>query len=197
MALGGATFGAADRIILVPTGSKLLKNMARIEFMTELTRRRTDNRTMIGFGVTKEIEVEFVLDRFAPNARLGTFNLGYTYLGPIIDTSPGITIGVQDAMNRTREGRMMYVAFTYRMGLDGRFNSGVPLELTVGGGFGDRSGVFTGVIMPFTWQFRFMAEHDTRAITAGFDFRPVRGAAIRLMWREGTPIGSIRYTMRF
>lgn len=197
MALGWATLGAADRIILVPTGSKLLLRQARVEYMTELTRKRSDNRVMLGYGFTKEIEAEFVLDRIAPNPRLGTFNLGYTYLGPIIDTSPGVTIGVQDALNRTREGRMYYVAFTYRMGLDGRYNSGVPLELTVGGGFGERSGVFTGVVMPFTWQFRFMAEHDTVAITSGFEFRPVRGAAVRLLWREGTPIGSLRYTVRF
>lgn len=197
LALGWATTAVADRIVFAPTGSKLLMRQARIEFMTGLTRKREDNRFYLGYGLTKEIEAEFMLDRIAPNARLGTMNLSYTYLGPIIDTSPGVSIGVQDAMDRTPEGRFMYVAFTYRMGLDGRYNSGVPMELTVGGGGGRRNGLFTGVVLPFTWQFRGFAEHDTRRITAGFEFRPVTGAALRLMWREGTPLASVRYTVRF
>lgn len=197
MALGWAASAAADRIVFVPTGTKLLMRQARVEFMTNLTRNRSTHRTYVGLGVTKEIEAEFVLDRWAPNATLGTLNLGYTYIPPIVDTSPGLTIGVQDLMNRTPEGRLGYVAFTYRMGLDGQYNSGASLELTLGGGFGHRGGLFTGVVLPWTWQFRSFAEHDSRAITAGFEFRPVAGAAIRLMWRENEPLASIRYSHRF
>lgn len=198
LGLGWATLATADRIVFAPTGSKLLMRQARIEFMTGLTRQREDNRLYLGYGLTKEIEAEFMLDRIAPNARLGTMNLSYTYLGPIIDTSPGVTVGVQDIMNRTAEGRFAYLAFTYRMGLDGRYNASVPMELTLGGGGGSRrSGLFTGVVLPLTWQFRAFAEHDTRRITAGFEFRPLNGAALRLMWREGSPLASVRYTVRF
>jgi len=196
-ALGWATMASADRIVFVPTGSKLLMNMARIEFQTQLTRKREDNRVYLGYGLTKEVEAEFVLDRIAPNARLGTMNLSYTYLGPIIDTSPGVTVGVQDLMDRTSEGRLYYIAFTYRFGLDGRYNSGVPLELTLGGGFGHRGGLFTGVVVPLTWQFRGFAEHDSRRITTGFEFRPIRGVGLRLMWREREPLAAIRYVTRF
>lgn len=197
MGLGWATLASADRIVFVPTGSKLLLRMMRVEFLTDLTRNRETNRFSLGYGLTKEIEAEFILDRIAPNARLGTMNLSYTYLGPIVDTSPGVSIGVQDVMDRTREGRLYYIAFTYRFGLDGRYNSGVPLELTLGGGFGDRGGLFTGVVIPLTWQFRGFAEHDSRRITAGFEFRPIRGVGLRLMWRDRDPMASVRYVMRF
>ncbi len=191
-----ASVGFADRIILVPTGTKLLHKQVRIEFMGE---NRTENRysTFLGVGLTKDIELELQLTRFDRDVSLGTFNLSYQFTPAIVDTAPGLAFGVQDAMDRTREGRMYYMSLTYRLGLDGEFNSRTPLELTCGGGFGRRSGVFFGVMIPFTWSFRVLAEHDLRRFTSGIEYQPIHGLGLRAMFRDQETLFGVRFTKRF
>ena len=92
---------------------------------------------------------------------------------------------------------MYYIATTIRIGLSGEFNSNTPLELTLGGGVGRKSGVFVGFELPFTWQFRLLAEHDIRRVTAGVEYRPFTGAGVRLMVRDEGPLVGFRYSMRF
>lgn len=191
-----AAMAQADRIVFAPAATKLLNRQARLEYVWEPSKR--DRFDMyLAAGVTKDIEVEFQLDRFDRDVSLGTFSASYLYVPAIVDTAPGLALGVQDAMDRTRDGRMYYVALTYRMGLSGDFNSRTPMELTVGGGFGHRSGVFMGAQIPFTWQFRLLAEHDLRRVNAGFEFRPFHGFAVRTVWREGQSLISLRYTAKF
>jgi len=194
--LAFATISSADRIILVPTGTKLLNRQVRLEFMGEL---RKNNRydTFLGVGVTKDIELELQLDRFDRDASLGTFNLSYLFSPAIVDTAPGLAFGVQDAMDRTRDGRMYYIALTYRLGLDGEFNSKTPLEMTFGGGFGRRNGMFVGLMLPFTWSFRLLAENDLRRVTTGFEYRPIHGLGLRAMWRDNETLFGVRFTQRF
>jgi hypothetical protein len=186
----------ADRIIFAPSATKVLFKNVRLEHMWEPTKRDRHD-TFLAAGLTKDIEVEFQLHRFDRSISLGTFGLSYLFVPAIVDTAPGIAFGIQDAMDRTRDGRMYYFALTYRMGLDGDFNSKTPMELTLGGGFGRRSGMFMGVQLPFTWQFRLLAEHDLRRVNAGFEFRPFQGFAARAVWREGQSLLSVRYTAKF
>lgn len=186
----------ADRIVLAPTATKLLHRQARIEFMGEWSKANRHD-AFLGVGVTKDIEVEFQLNRFDHRASLGTFSFSYLFTPAIVDTAPGLALGVQDAMDRTREGRMYYVAFTYRSGLDGDFNSKTPLELTMGAGFGRRHGMFAGVMLPFTWSFRGFAEHDLRRFTCGFEYQPLHGLGVRAVWRESETLFGVRFTKRF
>ena len=186
----------ADRIILAPNALKVLNRSARLEYLFEPS--RTGNwRTYLGLGLTKDVEVDLLLSHFENRAQLGTFNASYQFLIPIVDTAPGIAFGIQDVMDRTPERRMYYVAFTQRFGLDGPANSTTPLELTTGFGVGRRSGVFVGFMLPMTWQFRILAEHDLNRVAGGFEYRPFRGGALRAIFQSGSTHLGLRYTYRF
>ncbi len=196
LALSLAGVASADRIFIVPTGSKILLNTIRAEYRYEPS-RPTNYSAYLGMGLTKEIELELITDRFGPDAALGSFNFSYTFLNPIVDTSPGISFGVQDGLDRTEFGRMYYLALSYRMSQDGRYTEHAPVELTLGGGFGRRSGIFVGLQVPFTWHFRGFVEHDTRRLTTGFEYRVFKGFAVRTMFRYGQTNWAFRYTYRF
>ena len=194
--LGIGGIASADRIILAPNALKVWYRHARAEYMFEPS--RPDNyHAYLGVGVTPNIEVEFQLDHLENRATLGTFNASYQYLVPIVDTAPGISIGVQDALDRTPGRRMYYLAFTQRFGLDGPYNSHTPLEITAGFGFGRRAGVFVGAMIPFTWQFRLLAEHDLNRVAAGFEYQPFHGSAIRAIFQQGSTQLGFRYTLKF
>ncbi|MEQ1935522.1 MAG: hypothetical protein ABL962_16810, partial [Fimbriimonadaceae bacterium] len=174
--LAGLTF--ADRIILAPNALKVRNHYVRFEYDVELTRNR-NARGYLAVGVTKEIEAELILDRMEFKPDLASLSLSYQYLPAISDAAPGIAIGIQDLMDRTSERRMAYLAFTYRFGLDGPHNSQTPLELTLGFGAGRRSGIFVGAMIPFTWQFRLLADHNTQGVSAGLEYFPLHNASLR------------------
>jgi len=194
LCLSGAA--AADRIILAPNALKVWNRNARIEYMTEPT--KSDNwRTFLAVGLTPNLEAELILNRLENRPTLGSFNASYQFIVPIVDTAPGVSVGVQDALDRTPERRMYYLAFTQRFGLDGPYNSQNPLEITAGFGFGRRSGVFVGAMIPFTWQFRLLAEHDLNRVAGGFEYQPFHGSAIRAIFQQGSTQLSFRYTFKF
>jgi hypothetical protein len=186
----------ADRIIFAPNALKVLNRTARLEYLYEPS-RPDNSRGYLAVGLSTEIEAELVFERLEGRPLISTFNASFQYLIPIVDTSPGLAFGVQDAMDRSAEGRMYYIAFTQRFGLDGKFNSSAPLEISGGFGFGRRSGVFIGASIPFTYQFRFLAEHDLRKVSAGFELRPFNGAALRVLFHEGQTQLGARYTFKF
>lgn len=194
--LAVAAVSHGDRVIYVPTATKILNRHFRVEHLWEPTKSNRFD-TMLGVGVTRDIEVEFVLNRFDQTASLGTFNASFQFVPPLVDTAPGLSLGVQDALDRTPDGRGYYFAFTYRLGLDGEYNSRTPLEISMGGMFGRRNGLFVGVQLPFTWQFRGLVEHDTRRVTGGFEYRPLHGFAVRALWRQGQTLLGVRYTAKF
>lgn len=186
----------ADRIMLAPTATKVRYRQARFETAFEATKSRNAWGALT-VGVLPEVEAELFLERWEGKPTLGTVSLSYQYLPPLMDTAPGLAIGVQDAADRTALGRMYYVAFTMRKALDGEFVGDTPLELTMGFGFGRRSGVFGGVSLPFTWQFRLLAEHDLRGPRAGLEYRMHSGLAFRTMFEEGRTSLAARYTVKF
>lgn len=190
-----ASISSADRLINIPTALKVRYNQARFEYKWEPTKREND-RGYLGVGVTRDLEVEAIFESRSME-RIGSLNLTYQYLVPIVDTAPGLAIGVQDAMDRTPDRRMYYLAFTHRYGLDGQHNSMVPLEFTLGFAFGKRSGVFTGVSLPFTWQFRALAEHDLRRPSLGFEYQTHFGLTGRVIFTEGSTQLGFKYTFKY
>jgi hypothetical protein len=192
--LAGLSF--ADRIILAPSALKVRNRHVRFEYDVELNRNR-NARGYLAVGMTREIEAELILDRVESKPDLASLNLSYQYLPCIVDAAPGISIGVQDLMDRTIERRMAYVAFTYRFGMDGPHNSFTPLELSLGFGVGRRNGVFVGVMVPFTWQFRLLADHNIRGVSAGLEYFPLHNASLRWIFREGQSQIGMRWTSRW
>jgi hypothetical protein len=184
----------ADRVILAPTGTKILYRHARAEFMFD--RNGRDFQAFLGFGITREVEAEVVLERFdARNA--GTFNVAYNLFPVFIDQVPGINVGVRDALDRTRDGRLIYLALTHRLSAESDLVEEAPVEVSFGGGFGRRAGAFVGVRLPITDRFRLLAEHDVHRITAGFEYQHESGLGGRLLFREGETLLSVRFLTRF
>lgn len=194
--LGLSAWSAADRIILAPNALKVWNRNVRVEYMFEPSRSQNWG-TYLAVGLTDNIEAEFILNHLEGRPTLGTFNASYQFIVPIVDTAPGLSIGVQDALDRTPERRMAYLAITQRFGLDGQYNSQTPLEITMGFGFGRRAGVFVGAMVPFTWQFRLLAEHNINRVAAGFEYQPFHGSAVRAIFQNGSTQLSLRYTMKF
>jgi hypothetical protein len=185
----------ADREIYIPTGSKVPFRTVRFEYML-LNTHQPSYDALLAIGVTKEVEAEFWLDRIAPRSALGTFNVAYNFFSPIADTLPGISVGMQDVMNRTDLGRRLYLAGTYRIGTGGEMGADF-LDINLGIAHGRRTEPFIGVLIPLSAQVRLLAEHDGEQPTAGVELRPSESLAFRWMARQHQTFYSLRWTTRF
>lgn len=187
---------AADRLLFIPTGKKLPQGTVRGEWLFDGGDRER-NRFYLGAGVTRNLEFEFLT--FSPAVsggnRLDSLNLSYNYVDPVVGFVPGLTLGVRDLLNRS-EGRALFLATTYRIGLVGDYNSDTPAELTLGVGTKPYRGAFVGVTLPFTATFRVIAEHDSRDLRAGFELKPHRDLAFRWFHQEQGGTWSLSWTRR-
>jgi len=186
----------ADRLILIPTGNKLRFGQVRTEFMWS-TRDRDHVQGFLGAGIGHSFDAELLYENLSPNAQIGSFNFAYNYVVPVTDLTPGLSVGVRDALNKTRDGRSIYVATTFRIAPDGLYNENSPPELTLGFGTESLRGLFVGASLPFTDHFRLLAEHDSFRMTAGFEMKPLPGLALRMLYRQDETLLSVAYSVRF
>lgn len=186
---------SADRLILAPTGNKIRFGQARLESM--FTPDGDQNRWFLGYGVTKEIELEVTSERFRSGVYRNSLNASFNLMNPLTDFAPGVSFGVTDALDNTADGRRTYLAVTFRLGLDGDYNQDAPMEATVGFAYGRGFSPFVGVMIPLTWQTRLLAEHDGFRVSAGLEFRPLRGLAARYLQVDGKPTWSLSLTAKF
>lgn len=170
-----AATATSDRLILIPTGTKLPFRTFRLErlFDTDLNDSRNQ---YYGVGIGKSFDAALVTDDHGKHA---TLDFAYSYLDPVVNYAPGLTVGMVDALDRTTEGRRMFVAVTYRSGLDGVFNASTPAEATLGAWFGSRNAFFAGVSLPMSRSFRILVEHDALRPAIGLEFKPMPSLAIR------------------
>lgn len=185
----------ADRLISIPTALKVRYNTARLEHQWDLYKPEL-RRSYLGVGLTRDIDTEFILNTIGNNKHLASAHLSYQFMVPLVDTAPGLSFGVQDLANKA-DGQMFYMALTMRYGQDEQATLNSPVELTLGYGFGPKNGFFTGVSLPFSWQFRAMAEHDTRKIWVGFEYSTHQGLAARLMFNDKRPHFGLRWTVKY
>ncbi|MBV6458702.1 MAG: hypothetical protein HONBIEJF_01838 [Fimbriimonadaceae bacterium] len=187
---------SADRLITIPTGSKILFRNMKVEsfFLPSESNR---SLTYFGYGIDRSFDAEIVIDRLSQRKVRGTFNFSWNYVPAVVDVSPGITIGIRDGLDQTGEGRSVYLATSNRFFLDGDFNSDLYGELIMGFGIGGFRGAFTGLSLPVSSQFRLVAEYDSRRITAGLDYRPDKAIQLRLLVRDGSPFLGLTLTRRF
>lgn len=196
IALQLAAAAVADRLIMIPTGSKLPFGKVRAEFIWS-TRDRDHVQGFLGAGIGHSFDAELLYENISPNAQIGSFNFAYNYVVPVTDLTPGLSIGVRDALNKTRDGRSFYLATTFRIAPDGLYNENSPPELTIGFGTESLRGLFVGASLPFTDHFRLLAEHDSFRMTAGFEIEPLPGVALRALYRQDATLLSVGYTVRF
>ncbi len=169
----------ADRVITVPTGRKLSFGTVRLEYNSQLNDHRR-NEWSLGIGATDSIELE-IRNRAARNGdgeAFTTLDFGYNLLTPIPDTSPGITVGVQDLVDSTTVGRRGYLALTYRLSYDS-FDAESTAEFTLGGFFAKSATPYLGISIPLSKRLRLLADHNGEELSAGMEFMLVKEISVR------------------
>ncbi len=184
----------AERFITIPTGTKISSGTVR----TELDRLPSENfwQAWLGYGVNQNIDVEIGESWLAGTASRPIFNVGYNYILPLTDISPGISFGIQDITNGSARGRAAYLALTYSYANDGDFNQETPTQVTFGFWTKKSGLLFVGVSLPFSYQFRLVGEHDGSALTAGVEFRPAHGTVLRFLSSDSRLLMTLSLTRK-
>lgn len=183
----------ADRLIDIPIARKVPVGEFRLDAQLEASRIRSD-RFFLATGINQNFDIEFRTERTSPGARVGTFDLGYNLQPPITDLSPGISIGVQDALDLTKDGRRAYAVVTYRQGVaDDSVNSFI--DTSIGIRVGKHTFPFLGVDLPIAGQLHGLVEHNGERISAGLEARILPTFKVRLLWQEHDTILSAQYSI--
>jgi hypothetical protein len=194
--LAAAVVCQADRLILAPTARKVPYRSARLEHMFD----QTDfgrSRTMLAVGLTDAIDVEFLFEQGEGRGEVQSLDLSYNVLPALTGVALGLSVGVRDLAGKTKDGRSVYLAWTHRIGLSGRYNGDVPLDLTQGYRIGEPNGFFVGVMIPFRSTFRLLAEHDASRVNAGLEWRPLRDVGVRWIHRHEQSLWSVSVAHKF
>lgn len=195
--VGVASNSFADRVITIPMGRKIPFRSFKIDTFEELSRGRTWDR-FIGVGVSPEIEVAYHGERIANGPARDTFDVSYNYVTPIINAAPGLSVGVQDVLNRTRDHRRYYVAATWRMAVDNVGNGNLPMDVTLGISQTYRLFPMVGVSIPFSENLRLLVEDNGARIASGFELRLFKNAfGARFIVRDQTVMVGANLTLRF
>ena len=187
---------SADRLIMIPTGRKMLSKVAKFDFLVVPSRGRM--QVWVGKGLSEIFELEFSVESFDSSRTVTSVNFAYNYVPPLLpDEAPGISFGVQDALNVTEDGRGIYIAATFLYGNYGVHNQDVPTELTIGLWNKAEGIAFGGALLPFSKHLLLVAEHDTKRITAGFEIRPVNYVRFRFLFRQDQVMLGLQVHARF
>ena len=188
-------FAGAERLFNIPTASKT--KIGDYKFGVRYNQHRfKDYEGQIGFGISDSIDAEATTERIG-NRTTSSMNLSYNLLTAFPDLAPGLSIGLRDILDNSRQGRSAYFAFTFKVNQFGTYNQNTPLEVTIGAATGGMDGMFFGAMIPFVDQFRLIAEHDTLGMQAGLEIRPTKDLSIQWMFRrEKTQLG-FGWSMRF
>jgi hypothetical protein len=162
----------ADRVLFVPTGEKLRSGELKVSgiFSTDSSRQV---ELRLGAGVTRELE--FSLSQFSAKNQSDrqSFSASYTFIDAIPEFSPAISIGIEDAMNESERGRSVYLAISTTSYPDSVFPLDIPMQLTLGTGTGELSGIFGGVRLPLSNELMVLGEWDRRGARIGAEVRPI------------------------
>jgi hypothetical protein len=187
----------ADRVITVPMGRKIPFGVFKLDTFFELSHSRSFDR-WLGVGISPEIELAYHGERIDGGPVRDTIDISYNYVTPLTNQSPGISAGIQDVANRTRDGRQLYLAVTWRTAADNIGMGNVPFDVTLGIAQGDRTHPFVGVSMPFSESLRLLVESNGNRIASGVDLRLFNSAfAARLVIRDQDVMVGANLTLKF
>ena len=185
----------ADRIIDVPTGRSLPKGTLDVSVM-EATNQSGSRDRYIAYSPYQGFE--FALrERLRPNESGDTtMDFSYNLVPAVPSTSPGISVGMLDVLDKTFDGQRTFIAFTFRellqVGERGAYG-----EATMGMQFGHLNSGFVGVTLPLSENFRLLTEHNGNRISAGFEFAPTKDIKARVVTQEGTLLFGLNLSHRF
>jgi hypothetical protein len=126
----------------------------------------------------------------------GTFDFAYNLIAPVAALSPGISIGMLDALNETTDGRRTYFAITFRQLLDVG-EKGANGEVTMGVQFGNINSGFVGASIPLSNNFRLLAEHNGARVSVGFELAVAKTLKARAFTQDGTLLMGLNLSHRF
>ena len=186
---------SADRLIDIPTARKIPFDDFRYEFRSEPFVAGSFEQ-YLGLGVGKSFELDLRSVEQRGDRQVGTFDFAYDFIAAIPNVSPGISVGVQDAADRTLDGRRYYVATTYREAMQ-VINESVKADITVGVQTGRLSSPFVGFLLPFSKEVFLIGEHNGYRISAGFEIRPAANLSVRYYTRGSSAMLSFSLSSRF
>lgn len=194
--VGLSTTAFADRLITVPTATKIRLNTIKVEGLLEQSRGRSQ-KYYLGTGVTDAIDLEFTSERFNGNNLRTSFDVAYNVLPPLPGYGPGVSVGVQDTLGVTRDGRRFYLAITTKEGDADTVSGWVSLEYTIGMYFGAVTSPFVGLSIPFTPYVKFLSEYNGRRVNAGVEIRPTQDIGLRAIFERKNVLVGAQVTVRF
>ncbi|MER3413325.1 MAG: hypothetical protein C4341_03630 [Armatimonadota bacterium] len=178
-----------DRLLTIPTGVTLAPGEAVAEALY-----RTDNHRTIRFlqvGLPLFLELGATLDDGTP-----AVHLQYSVAQPFPEYAPGIAVGVWDAGNDSPDGRGLWLAATWQFNAYADWAKRERISFTLGGGSAPRfRGAFVGLDLPVYTGWNLLIEHDSRALTFGVGFEPLRQVRFRGLVRDGRAAYS--FTLRY
>jgi hypothetical protein len=187
----------AERFISIPTGQKTPYRGVRLMAFSERSDAK-EGHWALGIGVTPLFEVEFTYDTMPGASDRLSMDLTYNVIDPLINMSPGISFGVRDALDQSKDGAGAYAAITYHVGNEDPHNQNTPTAATFGILLDSRGGrVFTGVSQPFTDQVLLVVEHDGERLIGGFEYRPFPNGSIRWLHMRSGQAWQASLTKRF
>jgi hypothetical protein len=184
----------ADQFLSIPTGAKVPFGDVELDYASSF--RSGFSQTYADFGIGKSFETTLRLARPLDMNSVGTFDFDYNYNAPISGILPGISFGVQDAVDQTPQGRRFYAALTSRQTYSTEDGDSTG-DVTIGVFAGRHTSPFVGLDIPLTTYMRLVACHDGLAITAGIEFRTSRQWGLRLVTVDGRPQIGLNSTMKF
>lgn len=172
-----AAVGYGDRLITIPTARKLPVGTVRYELRLE-PGSDGQQENLLGVGISPYLDGELRTFRDRGGRDVVTGDLAYNYIAAIQGLSPGFSLGVQDIADRTPEGRRFFVATTFRQPAS-TINGDFPMDITLGVLSAKHTTPYVGVLVPFSKEFHFLAEHDGERIGVGAEFRPTSWLNLR------------------
>jgi hypothetical protein len=185
----------ADRLIFVPVGEKIPFRSARAEWFAPLA-GTSFSESRLHLGVHPQFDATIRGLTYQDGPFRSTFDLSYNQVPPFPGVAPGISLGVLDTLNVTRTGRQFYMAVTIREDFE-TVDGDALGDVTFGVFVGERTMPFGGLSIPFSRRIRWLVEHDGRQIATGLEYRPRTPLRLRLVFREGSTLGSLGYGWSF
>ena len=191
-----ATTVHGDRLFDIPTGSISERGTFKLDFFAA-TWDLDLNRQRLQMTATKNVELTVSREALPGVHTRESLDFHYNYVPPITERFPGISFGVLDVLGRTKAGRAPYLAFSYSLPMVNAAAWEKDFLLHFGLGSGAIGGVFAGFEFPLTNNFTLWGEHDSRRISAGAEWVPLRGLRVRLFMSDDRAWFGLGFTHTF
>lgn len=193
--VGIGCLAMADRVIDVPIGRSL--KMGTFQF-SDLEGANQSGVRDCYLAYAPLTGLEFGIRQRMRSGETGhtTVDFAYNLVAPVAALSPGISVGMLDALNETLDGRRTYVAFTFRELLDVG-DKGANGEITMGVQFGHLNSGFVGVSLPLSNNVKLLAEHNGARISAGFEYTLAKSIQLRAITQDSTLLFGLNLSRRF